>query len=312
MIIYPDKICEIRKYQKMASVQSMTGYGKAELVVEKGKITVELRTVNGKTADISVKSQLLPRDKEIVVRQHLAKELQRGSIDFFMNFEQNEGDSSREINEEALLGYFSQIKDIRSRIGDGELALFDAAIPSLLRMPDVVGQTKKLEVVNEENWEAVFGTIKAAVEALKAFRLREGEALRRDVTAKVENILACSREIEKFEQERIAQIREKILTRFDELKLEVDQTRLEQEMIFYIEKLDINEERVRLRQHCAYYLETLENEPYPGRKLGFIAQEMGREINTTGSKSNNHEMQKFVVKMKDELEKIKEQSLNIL
>ena len=128
----------------------------------------------------------------------------------------------------------------------------------------------------------------------------------------MENILACSHEIEKFEQERIAQIREKILTRFDELKLEVDQTRLEQEMIFYIEKLDINEERVRLRQHCAYYLETLENEPYPGRKLGFIAQEMGREINTTGSKSNNHEMQKFVVKMKDELEKIKEQSLNIL
>lgn len=312
MIIYPDKICEIRKYQKMASVQSMTGYGKAELVVEKGKITVELRTVNGKTADISIKSQLLPRDKEIVVRQYLAKELQRGSIDFFMNFEQNEGDSSREINEEALLGYFSQIKDIRSRIGDRELALFDAAIPSLLRMPDVVGQTKKLEVVNEENWEAVFGTIKAAVEALKAFRLREGEALGRDVTAKVENILACSHEIEKFEQERIAQIREKILTRFDELKLEVDQTRLEQEMIFYIEKLDINEERVRLRQHCAYYLETLENEPYPGRKLGFIAQEMGREINTTGSKSNNHEMQKFVVKMKDELEKIKEQSLNIL
>lgn len=312
MIIYPDKICEIRKYQKMASVQSMTGYGKAELVVEKGKITVELRTVNGKTADISIKSQLLPRDKEIVVRQYLAKELQRGSIDFFMNFEQNEGDSSREINEEALLGYFSQIKDIRSRIRAGELALFDAAIPSLLRMPDVVGQTKKLEVVNEENWEAVFGTIKAAVEALKAFRLREGEALRRDVTAKVENILAGSHEIEKFEQERIAQIREKILTRFDELKLEVDQTRLEQEMIFYIEKLDINEERVRLRQHCAYYLETLENEPYPGRKLGFIAQEMGREINTTGSKSNNHEMQKFVVKMKDELEKIKEQSLNIL
>lgn len=312
MIIYPEKICEIRKYQKMASVQSMTGYGKAELVVEKGKITVELRTVNGKTADISIKSQLLPRDKEIVVRQYLAKELQRGSIDFFMNFEQNEGDSSREINEEALLGYFSQIKDIRSRIGDRELALFDAAIPSLLRMPDVVGLTKKLEIVNEENWEAVFGTIKAAVEALKAFRLREGEALRRDVTAKVENILTCSHEIEKFEQERIAQIREKILTRFDELKLEVDQTRLEQEMIFYIEKLDINEERVRLRQHCAYYLETLENEPYPGRKLGFIAQEMGREINTTGSKSNNHEMQKFVVKMKDELEKIKEQSLNIL
>ncbi len=290
----------------------MTGYGKSELVTEKGKITVEIRTVNGKTADISIKSQMLPKDKEMIVRQYLAKELQRGSIDFFINFEQNETDSSREINESALLGYLSQLRDIRSRIASDELGLFDAAVPSLLRMPDVTGQAKKQEIINENNWEAVFGTIRKAVDALKEFRLREGDVLRRDVTAKVEKILECSREIEKFEAERTAQIREKILTRFNELKLEADQTRLEQEMIFYIEKLDINEERVRLRQHCAYYLETLENEPYPGRKLGFIAQEMGREINTTGSKSNHHEMQKYVVKMKDELEKIKEQSLNIL
>ncbi len=290
----------------------MTGYGKAELVLENGKITVEIRTVNGKTADINIKSQLLPRDKEMFVRQYLAKELQRGSIDFFINFEQNEADSAHGINESALLDCFSQFKGIRSRIPADELGLFDASLPSLLRLPNVTGQVKKQEIINEDNWEAVFGTVQKAVGALREFRLREGDVLRRDVTAKVENILACSREIEKFEAERIAQIREKILTRFEEMKLEVDQTRLEQEMIFYIEKLDINEERVRLRQHCAYFLETLENEPYPGRKLGFIAQEMGREINTTGSKSNNHEMQKYVVKMKDELEKIKEQSLNIL
>ncbi len=290
----------------------MTGYGKAELVTEKGKITVEIRTVNGKTADISIKSQMLPKDKEMIVRQYLATELQRGSIDFFINFEQNAGEASHEIDGEALLGYFAQLRNIRSRIPEDGLGLFDAALPSLLRMPDVTGQTRKQEIINDDNWEAVFGTIRKAVGALKEFRLREGDVLRRDVTAKVEKILECSREIEKFEAERTAQIREKILTRFNELKLEADQTRLEQEMIFYIEKLDINEERVRLRQHCAYYLETLENEPYPGRKLGFIAQEMGREINTTGSKSNHHEMQKYVVKMKDELEKIKEQSLNIL
>ena len=296
----------------MASVQSMTGYGKAELLSEKGKITVEIRAVNGKTADISIKSQMLPKDKEMTVRQYLTKELQRGSIDFFMNFEQNGIDAAHEIDGEVLLSYFSQLKSIRSRIPEDELSVFDAAVPALLRMPEVSGQTRKQEIINDDNWEAVFGTIQKAVEALKEFRLREGETLRRDVTAKVENILACSREIEKFEAERIEQIREKILMRFDELNLEVDRTRLEQEMIFYIEKLDINEERVRLRQHCAYYLETLENEPYPGRKLGFIAQEMGREINTTGSKSNCHEMQKYVVKMKDELEKIKEQSLNIL
>ena len=293
-------------------VQSMTGYGKAELLLENGKITVEIRTVNGKTADISIKSQLLPRDKEMLVRQYLAKELQRGSIDFFMNFEQNAADSSNGISEEALLGYFSRLKEIRSKVATEDSALFDGSIQTLLRLPEVIGQTKKQDIVNEDNWEAVFGTIKAAVESLKEFRFREGDILRKDVTAKVENILALSKEIEKFEQERITQIREKILSRFEEMQLEVDKSRLEQEMIFYIEKLDINEERVRLRQHCAYYLETLENEPYPGRKLGFIAQEMGREINTTGSKSNNHEMQKFVVRMKDELEKIKEQSLNIL
>lgn len=294
------------------ALQSMTGYGKAELILENGKITVEIRTVNGKTADISIKSQLLPRDKEMLVRQYLAKELQRGSIDFFMNFEQNAAETSNGISEEALLGYFSRLKEIRSKVATEDGALFDGSIQTLLRLPDVIGQTKKQDIVNEDNWEAVFGTIKAAVESLKEFRLREGEILRKDVTAKVENILALSKEIEKFEQERITQIREKILSRFEEMQLEVDKSRLEQEMIFYIEKLDINEERVRLRQHCAYYLETLENEPYPGRKLGFIAQEMGREINTTGSKSNNHEMQKFVVRMKDELEKIKEQSLNIL
>ena len=294
------------------ALQSMTGYGKAELSLENGKITVEIRTVNGKTADISIKSQLLPRDKEMFVRQYLAKELQRGSIDFFMNFEQNAAESSNGISEDALLGYFSRLKEIRSKVSAEDSALFDGSIQTLLRLPDVIGQTKKQDIVNEDNWEAVFGTIKAAVESLKEFRLREGDILRKDVTAKVENILALSKEIEKFEQERITQIREKILSRFEEMQLEVDKSRLEQEMIFYIEKLDINEERVRLRQHCAYYLETLENEPYPGRKLGFIAQEMGREINTTGSKSNNHEMQKFVVRMKDELEKIKEQSLNIL
>ena len=229
-----------------------------------------------------------------------------------MNFEPNAADAAKEINEEALLGYLKQIKDIRTGLCEDARGIFDTFTPTLLRMQDVIGQAKRQEIVNEENWEAVFGTIRNAVGALKEFRLREGEILRRDVTDKVGKILECSHEIEKFEQERIAQIREKILSRFEELKLEVDQTRLEQEMIFYIEKLDINEERVRLRQHCAYYLETLENEPYPGRKLGFIAQEMGREINTTGSKSNNHEMQKYVVKMKDELEKIKEQSLNIL
>ncbi len=297
----------------MASLQSMTGYGKAELVTEKGKITVEIRTVNGKSADISLKTPLLPKDKEIAVRQYLAKELQRGTIDFFLNFEPNEGEAAGAIDKEAVLAYFKQVKEIEQEIAPLDSVLFSVSLPSILRMPNVVGaQSRRQEIINEENWDSVFETIKKATASLVEFRVKEGAALKKDVTEKVERILSLSAEVEKYEAERISQIREKILSRFAELQLAVDQNRLEQEMIFYIEKLDINEEKVRLRQHCRYYLETLENEQYPGRKLGFIAQEMGREINTTGSKSNNTEMQKLVVKMKDELEKIKEQSLNIL
>jgi uncharacterized protein (TIGR00255 family) len=171
---------------------------------------------------------------------------------------------------------------------------------------------KKQDVITDENWPVVEACIDEALKNINAFRSKEGEILYKDVTEKVANIMEFSKQIEQFEQERTDVIREKILSRFAELKAEPDQSRLEQEMIFYIEKLDINEEKVRLRQHCRYFLETLENESNPGKKLGFIAQEMGREINTTGSKANHTEIQKFVVKMKDELEKIKEQSLNIL
>ena len=193
-----------------------------------------------------------------------------------------------------------------------EHGIFLELLPSLMRMPEVIPAQKRVEIINEDNWDRAFNCIKEAVANTVSYRLREGQVLKEDVTAKVNRILQISREVETYEQERIAAIREKILSRFAELKLEVDSNRLEQEMMFYIEKLDINEERVRLRQHCAYFLETLENEDFPGRKLGFIAQEMGREINTTGSKSNHVQMQQLVVKMKDELEKIKEQSLNIL
>jgi uncharacterized protein (TIGR00255 family) len=181
----------------------------------------------------------------------------------------------------------------------------------ILRMPEVM-DAKKQEVITEDNWPKVEACIDEAIANINAFRAQEGEVLFKDVTSKVENILGYSAQVETFENERVEAIREKILNRFAELKADPDQNRLEQEMIYYIEKLDLNEERVRLRQHCRYFLDTLENEPNPGKKLGFIAQEMGREINTTGSKANHTEIQKIVVKMKDELEKIKEQSLNIL
>ena len=299
----------------------MTGYGKAEAILETGKITVEVRSLNGKTADISIKTSIIPKDKEMTVRQKIAAELTRGNIDFFVTFEPNAADSAKKINMDLAMEYYQQIFELGSRIGAANESRVGAEnlwtqgpndlLAMILRMPEVM-DAKKQDVITDENWPVVEACIDEALKNINAFRSKEGEILYKDVTEKVANIMEFSKQIEQFELERTDAIREKILSRFAELKAEPDQSRLEQEMIFYIEKLDINEEKVRLRQHCRYFLETLENEPNPGKKLGFIAQEMGREINTTGSKANHTEIQKFVVKMKDELEKIKEQSLNIL
>jgi len=291
----------------------MTGYGKAEALLETGKITVEVRSLNGKTADISIKTSMLPKDKEMKVRQKIAAELTRGNIDFFITFEPNAADSAKKINMDLAMEYYRQIETLGSMVGAYDLQLKNPndLLTLILKMPEVM-DSKKQDVITEENWPIVEKCIDSALAEINAFRKKEGEVLQKDVTSKVNQILEYSAQVETFEKERVDAIREKILSRFAELKAEPDQSRLEQEMIFYIEKLDINEERVRLRQHCRYFLDTLENEKNPGKKLGFIAQEMGREINTTGSKANHTEIQKIVVKMKDELEKIKEQSLNIL
>ena len=294
-------------------IKSMTGYGKAEALLETGKITVEVRSLNGKTADISIKTSMLPKDKEMTVRQKIAAELTRGNIDFFITFEPNAADSAKKINMDLAMEYYHQIEELSKKIGTSHLAINNPndLIATVLRMPEVM-DAKKQDVITEANWPVVEKCIDEALASINAFREQEGKVLYNDVTSKVNNILEYSKQVETYEQERISAIREKILSRFAELKAEPDQSRLEQEMIFYIEKLDLNEERVRLRQHCRYFLDTMQEETNPGKKLGFIAQEMGREINTTGSKANHTEIQKIVVKMKDELEKIKEQSLNIL
>ncbi len=291
----------------------MTGYGKAEVLLEAGKLTVEVRSLNGKTADIGLKTSLLPKDKEIVVRQKIAAELQRGNIDMFMTFEPNAAENAKQINMDMAMQYYQQISELGGKIGAVNLWMHNPndLLAMIMRMPEVM-DAKKQDVINDKNWPAVEACIDEALANINAFRAQEGEVLYKDVTGNVAKILEYSAQVEAFEQERVDAIREKILNRFAELKAAPDQSRLEQEMIFYIEKLDINEEKVRLRQHCNYFLETIDSEPYPGKKLGFIAQEMGREINTTGSKANHTEIQKLVVKMKDELEKIKEQSLNIL
>ncbi|MBQ8169124.1 MAG: YicC family protein [Bacteroidales bacterium] len=294
-------------------IRSMTGYGKAEAILETGKITVEVRSLNGKTADISIKTSMLPKDKEMTVRHKIANELTRGNIDFFVTFEPNAADSAKKINMDLAMEYYQQIEALGGKIGAHNLWTQNPndLLAMILRMPEVM-DARKQDVITDENWPVVEACIDEALRNINDFRAKEGEILHNDVTEKVNSILAYSAQVEQFEKERTEAIREKILSRFAELKAEPDQSRLEQEMIFYIEKLDINEEKVRLRQHCNYFLDTLNNEQNPGKKLGFIAQEMGREINTTGSKANHTEIQKIVVKMKDELEKIKEQSLNIL
>ena len=291
----------------------MTGYGKAEVILEAGKMTVEVRSLNGKTADISLKTSMLPKDKEMTVRQKIATALTRGNIDFFMTFEPNAADSAKKINMDLAMEYYQQINALANKIGTSHITINNPndLLALILRMPEVM-DAKKQDIITDDNWPMVEACIDQALANINAFRAQEGEVLYKDVTDNVNKILEYSQQIETYEAERVQAIRERILSRFADLKLEPDQSRLEQEMIFYIEKLDLNEERVRLRQHCKYFLDTITNEECPGKKLGFIAQEMGREINTTGSKANHTEIQKIVVKMKDELEKIKEQSLNIL
>ncbi len=284
-------------------------------MLESGKLSVEIRSLNGKNADISLKTTLLPKDRELHVRQLVAEGLKRGSIDVFVNFEANAAESAKQINQEMVMEYFRQINELSLKLCSEfpNISMTDTSfvLPSILRMPDVM-DTKKADVINDGNWPAVEACIREAIDRVNEFRSREGEILYKDVTAKVSHILSYVDQVEAYEKERTDSIREKILSRFEELKLEPDHNRLEQEMIYYIEKLDINEEKVRLRQHCRYFMDTIDSESQPGKKLGFIAQEMGREINTTGSKANHTGIQQIVVHMKDELEKIKEQSLNIL
>lgn len=290
-------------------IKSMTGYGKAEACLESGKITIEIRTLNGKTADVNIKSSLLPKDKELLVRQKLADRLHRGTIDFFVTFEANAVSSAKHINADLAESYFRQISELGDRLGlKADSALY---LNSIIRFPDVIDNTRQ-DVITAENWAAVEAAIDEAISNTCDYRSREGVALYKDVTGRVQNILDLENEVESFEGERIAAVRAKLEKAISDLQLKPDQSRFEEEMIYYLEKFDINEEKVRLRQHCKYFMDTIDTDEYPGKKLGFIIQEMGREINTTGSKANHAGIQKVVVRMKDELEKIREQSMNIL
>lgn len=284
----------------------MTGYGKAVAQLEGGNLTVEIRSLNAKSADISLKTSLIPKDKDLVVRRKVADALVRGTIDVFLTWEPTVDASASKINTALVADYCRQLEPVL-----GASAKDPAVLASILRFPDVVDAGKK-DFITEENWPVVEAAFDECLRKVDEYRIHEGEALHKDIVGRVKLILSLYDEVEAMEGERIEAVRAKILKAADDLKISMGGERFEQEMILYLEKMDINEEKVRLRQHCKYFLDTIEGEPYPGKKLGFIIQEMGREINTTGSKAGHAGIQKCVVRMKDELEKIREQSMNIL
>ncbi|MFV0199099.1 YicC family protein [Empedobacter falsenii] len=285
-------------------IASMTGYGKAVLELPEKKVTIEIRSLNSKTLDLNTRIPSFYREKELEIRNLISEKVQRGKIDFSMLVELNPAARNQSINAELIKSYMEEFKSITPNVTDGEL------LPVIMRLPDVISYTQ--DDLNEEEWNQIRATIIEAINALNQFRLDEGKVLEKYLTLNLNNILELLTQVIPFEQERIETIKERFNKRLEELKVDVDQNRFEQEMIFYLEKLDITEEKVRLKNHCEYFLKELAGIVSNGKKLGFISQEIGREINTLGSKSNHSEMQKIVVQMKDELEKIKEQSLNIL
>ncbi len=288
----------------------MTGYGKAVIAYKEKKINVELKSLNSKSFDLSARIAPLYREKEMEVRRLLAQKLERGKVDFSLWVEKEATIDATPINAALVENYYKQIKSISSSTGIPEPQDW---FTILLRLPDITTKTE-IEVLDEEEWEIAQQAINEALEKLIEFRKQEGAALQKKFDEKIDNISTLLKSIEPFEKSRVPKIKEKIIDGLKQIpEVDYDKNRLEQELIYYIEKLDINEEKQRLTNHLKYFKETMqENGHGIGKKLGFIAQEMGREINTTGSKSNQAEMQNIVIKMKDELEQIKEQVLNVL
>lgn len=294
-------------------MQSMTGYGKADSTIGSGKITIEVRSLNGKSIDVSLKGNLIPREREIEIKQLVAARLVRGTIDLYAIYQPNEEGVARRVNPQAFHSYLEQLTSLTSSLEPtfSQELLVDVA----LRLPDIFESGAKKEQLDEEiaqNWEVVEETIERALKELLSFRESEGEKLREEIVAALHKIFELLEQVEPFEVGREERVRERLLAKVEESIARPDLNRFEQEIIYYIEKYDIKEEKVRLKQHCNYFLETLESESHPGKKLVFISQEMGREINTLGSKANEANIQKLVVEMKEQLEKIKEQLLNIL
>lgn len=291
-------------------IKSMTGFGKTTVEVGNKKVVIEIKSLNSKQLDLNLRMPNLYKEKEMEVRGMVKDCLDRGKVDMCMYFDNSETDKEVQINKVVVAQYFNQMLEISGSLGvtpdQGEL------LQTVMRFPDTM--QIKSEELKEEEWDQLRSGVKSALEAMNNFRIQEGKALMKDIVHRVQLIQELSAQVPQFEKKRVEVIRQKLQEKINEWTdvKNVDQNRLEQEIIYYLEKLDITEEKVRLANHCKYFMETVEKEEAPGRKLGFIAQEIGREINTMGSKANDHDIQKLVVRMKDELEKIKEQSLNVL
>ncbi len=285
-------------------IYSMTGFGKASVQLPLKKITVEIKSLNSKNLDLNVRLPQLYREKELEIRNQIAQQLERGKVECSVYIEVTGEETSSTINAPIVKAYIAQMKSIIPDADATEL------MKMAVRMPDAL-KVERCEL-DEQEWKEIEKVLHQAIKNINEFRQQEGEKLGNDFVQRIENIRTAMHEVASYEEERITNVKERLQQNLKELEVAVDESRYAQEIIYYIEKLDINEEKVRLTNHLDYFVETMNTKEHAGRKLGFIAQEMGREINTMGSKSNHAEMQKLVVKMKDELEKIKEQVLNIL
>lgn len=289
-------------------IQSMTGFGKVTAEFPSKKITIEIKALNSKQLDLSMRIPSIYREKEMELRSLLLQKLERGKVDFSLYVENIGVDSNSKINRPVLENYYRQISEIAGQL---QLSLPSDWFEVLLRMPDII--KTEIAEVDDEEWSAINQAILEAIEHLQAFRKQEGKMLYDLFTQKITNIAQLLTQVETYESERLDKIKQRILDNLEKIAgLDYDKNRFEQEMIYYIEKLDVNEEKNRLNNHLKYFIETMDNGHGQGKKLGFIAQEIGREVNTLGSKSNLAEMQQIVVRMKDELEQIKEQVLNVL
>ena len=289
-------------------LHSMTGYGKTEISLPNKKVIIEIKSLNSKTIDTNLRIPTVYREKELIIRRLIQDTLKRGKVECTIYYELSEGNTSANINSSVFKNYHKQLSELEEELNIQNSDLTS----SILKLPDTI-KTNKMELDDDE-WKALEGGIKTALDHLNKFRLQEGKAMQEDLLSHVNNILELKDSVAPFENKRIDKLKVRIKKSLDEFlqNEQADKNRFEQEMIFYIEKLDISEEKIRLLNHCKYFIETVENESETGKKLAFIAQEMGREINTLGSKANDSDLQHIVVKMKDELEKIKEQVLNTL